>query len=158
MSADNFLGIYKTNEGDFIGRNCWSECGQVNCRYCTHRVDLVAKSFPKAIQLAEELCRSGDYKYGYTLIQDHEATYKEDITGQELREIIQQAWCDGDGQAGDTFGDFLTRAAQQIEEAGYKSPEEVAFLTADVAKAEGYVKLAYSPEQLGYMDTDTYRD
>ena len=43
---------------------------------------------------------------------------------EHLKEIIQQAWCDGDGQAGDTFGDFLTRAAKQIEEAGYVKLDE----------------------------------
>jgi len=38
---------------------------------------------------------------------------------QELRDLIQQAWCDGDSNPKDKFGDFLNRAAKRIKEAGY---------------------------------------
>ena len=38
----------------------------------------------------------------------------------ELREIIQEAWCAGNKlETGDTFGAFLDRAANAISEAGY---------------------------------------
>ena len=42
----------------------------------------------------------------------------------ELREIIQEAWCAGNKlETGDTFGAFLDRAANAISEAGYRKVE-----------------------------------
>lgn len=46
----------------------------------------------------------------------------------ELKQIIQEAWCAGDDlgkDSSDTFGAFLDRAVIAIREAGWKSPEEI---------------------------------
>lgn len=71
---------------------------------------------------------------------------------EKLREIILQAWNDGNMDLEDKFGDFLSRAARAIKKAGYKSPEEVkkvvqswqdAYAFPDKwAKANGYAQLA----------------
>ena len=68
MSADNFLGIYKTDRGEFIGRSCWSECERRGCAFCNHRVIFSVYSLPEAIEKAQKACHDDIYEYGYTFL------------------------------------------------------------------------------------------
>lgn len=68
MSADNFLGIYKTDRGEFIGRNCWSECERGKCEHCGNRVVFVSSDLAGAITFAQEACQKDIYEYGYTFL------------------------------------------------------------------------------------------
>ena len=60
----------------------------------------------------------------------------------DTREKIARKFLENDWRHGVKYGVMADEVLALIKEAGYKSPEEVAFFTADVAKAEGYVKLA----------------
>ncbi len=68
MSADNFLGIYRTNEGEYVGRNCWSECPADQCKRCTGEVVFTTRGLPEAIGRANILTGRGDYEYSYRFL------------------------------------------------------------------------------------------
>lgn len=68
MSADNFLGIYQVNKRKFIGRGCWSECEQSNCKDCDNLVIFTAKSLSEAVRLAQDACGKALYEYGYQFL------------------------------------------------------------------------------------------
>lgn len=68
MSADNFLGIYQTRKGVFIGRGCWSECDKSDCEECPNTIIFTTKSLREAIQFAQDAYATGNYEYGYRFL------------------------------------------------------------------------------------------
>lgn len=68
MSADNFLGIYKKDNGIFVGRNCWSECDRYFCQSCPHTPVFATYFVLEAVRLAKEACQGDVYEYGYRFL------------------------------------------------------------------------------------------
>lgn len=68
MSADNFLGIYQTKNGAFIGRSCWSECKGDSCDACSNAIVFTANSLLEAVTLAEKALEEDVFEYGYRFL------------------------------------------------------------------------------------------
>ena len=83
MSADNFLGIYWSEDRrEFIGRGCGATCQGDNCDNCSnlrYPIIFTARTESEAISKAEEATRRDLYKHGYCFLNIDDAPFEDSM-------------------------------------------------------------------------------